>query len=171
MSAGGAAAEGLALDLDWVGFERVVAMLADEIGAGGVPDVLVGVLRGGMMPAVMLAHRLGVRTVRGVDIARTLSEAIQAPKLPAPDVRAVAGIGALTGMDVVLVDDVAGSGLTIEAATAAVRERGPSRLRRVVAVVNTVNWKAHMPRAVPGEIFDHVGASCSGWVRLPWEYR
>ncbi|MGH3616087.1 MAG: hypothetical protein ACRDRK_26545 [Pseudonocardia sp.] len=65
----------LALDLDWTELDRLLTVVAEQIRAHGIPDVVVGVLRGGMVPAVVLAHRLGTRAVRGLDVTHTLSDA------------------------------------------------------------------------------------------------
>jgi uncharacterized protein len=123
----------VALDLDWAGFDRILAVVAGQVRAHGLPDAVVGVLRGGMVPAVVLAHRLGVRAVRALEVTRTLSDAPHAPKTPDPVVGEVSGLGALAGLDVLLVDDVAGSGATAGPATELLRSRAPARLRRAVA--------------------------------------
>ncbi len=83
----------------------------------------------------------------------------------------MSGLGELAGLDVLLVDDVAGSGATAEAATAVLRSRGPARIRRAVAVVNTTNWTSEQHDHDPLRYFDHVGTTCPGWVRFPWEAR
>ncbi|WP_327153225.1 hypothetical protein OHU45_02020 [Streptomyces tubercidicus] len=67
-------------------------------------------MRGGVIPAVWLAHRLGIRDVRTVVITRTTSDSIDAAKTTLPGVRNAASLGDLTGLDVLLVDDTAGSG-------------------------------------------------------------
>ena len=162
---------GLALDLDWAALEHLVSAVAAHVLAGGVPDAIVGVLRGGIVPAVLLAHRLGVRTVRDIDIVRTMSEGAHAAKLAVPAVCMDAGLEDLNGRDVVLVDDVAGTGATFEAAIAVLDARSPARLRRAVVVVNTVNWADRAWSTPPGEFFDVVGTTCAGWVRFPWESR
>jgi hypoxanthine phosphoribosyltransferase len=159
---------GLALDLSWAEFDQVLAVLADQIRVQGLPDVVVGVLRGGMVPAVVLAHRLGARAVRGIEITRTVFDSPHAPK-QLPLVGDRAGLGELAGLDVLLVDDVAGSGATAEMATAVLHSAGPARIRRVVVVVNTANWDRPTPDEDPFRFFDHVGTACSGWVRFPWE--
>ena len=161
-------AQALALDLGWAEFDRILTVTAGHVRKQGVPDVVVGVLRGGMVPAVVLAHRLGVRAVRGIAISRTLSDAPFAPKRP-PLVGDLGGLADLVGLDVLVVDDVAGSGATAQMATAAVQAAGPARVRSVAVVVNTANWDRPPPDDDPFRFFDHVGTACSGWVRFPWE--
>lgn len=156
------------LDLSWAELDRVLWGVADEVSAGGVPDVVVGVLRGGMVPAVVLAHRLGVRDVRGFEVSRTLSNVPLAETNP-PLVATLAGLDGLAGLDVVLIDVVAASGATAEAATTVVLSAEPARLRRVVTVLKSASWDRPSPDDDPFRYFDYVGIACDSWVRLPWE--
>jgi hypoxanthine phosphoribosyltransferase len=135
----------------------------------GVPDLVVGILRGGMVPAVMLAHRLGVRSVRGVEVTHTTLEGLNALKTPHPVITNPTSLGAVTGADVLLFDDVAGSGDTADTA-AALLSGSAGRVRRAVVVVNIVNWHAANACA-PHDVHDYIGTTCAGWVRSPWEAR
>ncbi|ANY07779.1 phosphoribosyltransferase [Pseudonocardia sp. HH130630-07] len=155
----------VALELDWAALHASVGTLAGRIRSDGTPDVVVGVLRGGAIPAVMLAHQLGVRSVRTVEITRTTSDLPHTAKIP-PAVRDAAALGPLAGLDVLLVDDVVGSGATADMAEQIVRARGPARVRLAVAVINVDNWNRPDD---PLHHFDYVGTTCAGWVRFPWE--
>ena len=158
----------IALDLCWVGLEGILVGLVERIYADGVPQLVVGILRGGMIPAVMLAHRLGVRSVRGVEIAHTLTEDTNSAKTSAPEVTNPGSLGQISG-DVLVVDDVAGSGATADLA-AGMLGAHVGRVRRAVVVVNTINW-AGANTAAPHEVHDYIGTTCAGWVRFPWEVR
>jgi hypoxanthine phosphoribosyltransferase len=161
----------IALDLTWAELDRHVGVLAQQIRQDGVPHVIVGILRGGMIPAVSLAHQLGVRDVRGVEVTRTLSEVPNGEKTPQPRVINPASLGTIdSGADVLLVDDVAGSGDTAAAAANLLSDLGTARLRRAVLVVNTVNWTIRNAVA-PHHVQDYIGTTCTGWVRFPWEAR
>src|SRR5207249_3541915 len=72
------------LALDWPTFTRLATGLAADIARDGPPQVLVGVLRGGMVPTVMLAHALGLRAVRAVEVTHTTTDDIDAAKTEAP---------------------------------------------------------------------------------------
>lgn len=159
----------IALDLDWSHLDRLIGLLAEHVREDGVPDVMVGILRGGMVPGVMLAHRLGVRSVRGVEVIHTTIDGPNGPKTPHPVITNPDSLGAFAGADVLLVDDVAGSGATADTA-ASLLSGAAGRVRRAVVVVNLVNWHAAHARA-PREVYDYIGTTCAGWVRFPWEVR
>ncbi|MEU8781362.1 phosphoribosyltransferase family protein [Streptomyces sp. NPDC048637] len=72
-------------------------------------QAVVGTMRGGVLPAVWLAHRLGIRDVRTVEVTHTTDDGINAAKTRLPAARNPASLGDLTGLDVLLVDDIAGS--------------------------------------------------------------
>lgn len=152
--------------LGWPQITDTVAHLAGRIRADGVPEVVVGVLRGGLIPAVLLAHHLGIRTVRAVEVVHTLSDHIDAAKTARPAVGNPASLGELTGRDVLLVDDIAGSGDTIGHTVEVVRAAGPARIRTAVCVVNAANWR-RVQR--PEQALTYLGATVEGWVIFPWE--
>ncbi len=159
----------VALVLGWPELEQVVTELADHIEGGGAPTVIVGVLRGGMVPAVMLAHRVGVRQVRGVGAVRTLTEGPRAGKTP-PVLVEPNGLGDLQGEDVLVVEDVIGTGHTLAAVRDHIAVQKPATLRTAALVVNTVNWAAaHPDNRDPRQHHDLIGVTCTGWVRFPWE--
>lgn len=161
----------IALDLTWTDLDRHLAVLADRIRTDGVPHVIVGILRGGMIPAVALAHQLGVRNVRGIEVTRTLTDAPNGAKAQHPQIANPASVGALdAGADVLLVDDVIGSGDTVNTAANLLSSAGAVRVRRAVVVVNTVNWCTSNTVA-PQQVQDYIGTTCTGWVRFPWEVR
>lgn len=161
----------IALDLSWAELDHHVAVLAEQIRQDGIPQVIVGILRGGMIPAVALAHRLGARDVRGIEVTRTLTDGPNGAKAPVPRITNPASLGTVDAdADVLLVDDVAGSGDTIATVANLLSSAGAARVRRTVVVVNTVNWSTSNT-APPQQVQDYIGTTCTGWVRFPWEVR
>lgn len=147
--------------LSWDDISSACTRLAEEVAGGSAPDVVVGIARGGLVPAVMIAHLLGLRDLRNVSLTRTAGDEINAPKRPV----AACGsdsLGDLRGRSVLLIDDVAGSGETIEAAAALVSSLSPARLRTAVCVVNDSNWRG-------GQLPDHIAIRSRRWVIFPWE--
>ncbi len=148
--------------LSWQQFHELGRKLAARAAADGVPDVIVGVVRGGMMPAVLIAHQLGVRTVRAFDATHTVDDSVNAAKLAAPAVRDVDSLG----LDVLNVDDVVGSGMTAQVCAEHVGEAGAARVRTAVLVVNEANWNAATP---PWRALSYIGHTTQQWVIFPWE--
>lgn len=159
------AAETIALDLDWSTLAGLTTTLAAAVANDGRPEVIVGVLRGGAVPAVLAAHQLGLRAVRSVEITHTTLDGPNAAKTSRPQLANPASLGEVAGLDVLVVDDVAGSGDTLAAARALVQDAGAIRVRTAVCVLNELNWTTDQ------RLPSYVGTRCRGWVRFPWESR
>jgi hypoxanthine phosphoribosyltransferase len=110
---------------------------------------------------------LDVRLVRAADVTHTLAEGVNAAKTAGPVISNADSLGDLSASDVLIVDDVAGSGETIAATRELVAKAGAGRIRTAVCVVNDLNWPA--AGSSPEEALTYVGAHCRGWVIFPWE--
>ncbi|MEV7227230.1 phosphoribosyltransferase family protein [Polymorphospora sp. NPDC051019] len=158
----------MATVLTWSGITDIVTDIARRVSADGMPNVVIGVLRGGMVPAILLAHAMGVRTVRAIEVLHTVADGVDAAKSNRPQVSNQASLGTLTGLDVVVVDDIAGSGDTIAATVELVAGAGAGRIRSAMCVVNAANWRHPLP---PEQALTYIGATVEGWVIFPWEKR
>jgi uncharacterized protein len=152
--------------LPWQDLAATIAEIAAKVRADGSPDVVVGILRGGMVPATVFAHALAVRTVRAVEVLHTISDTLNAAKTEVPQVSNPASLGDLAGRDVLIVDDIVGSGGTMACSTQLVSQAGASRVRTAVCIVNAANWQG--PQS-PEETLTYIGATVEGWVIFPWE--
>jgi hypoxanthine phosphoribosyltransferase len=152
----------------WQKLTRFVAEIGSSVTADGIPEVLVGVLRGGMIPAVQLAHLLGVRTVRALEVTHTQADCVNSPKTPRAAVANEGSLGYVFGQDVLIIDDIAGSGLTMKACRDLVWGAQPARVRTAALTVNAVNWHLSNDDA-PRQELDYVGHIYGGWVIFPWE--
>ncbi|MGA5442393.1 phosphoribosyltransferase [Streptomyces griseoincarnatus] len=152
--------------LTWSGVEAIVNELAVRANVDGMPETVVGIMRGGMIPAVMIAHQLGIRDVRTVEVTHTATDGVNAAKTSAPAYKNPASLGDLAARDVLLVDDIAGSGATLERTRRMVEALGVRRLRTAVLTVNLANWAAS---EAPKERIDYVGEQTDTWVIFPWE--
>ncbi|MQS17608.1 purine phosphoribosyltransferase [Streptomyces kaniharaensis] len=152
--------------LTWADIGSAVQVLAERVTTGGPPQAVVGIMRGGMVPAVWLAHRLKIRDVRSIEVVRTTGDIINADKNPLPDVHNPASLGDLRGLDVLLVDDIAGSGVTLAHTADMLRDLGTARLRTAVLAVNRANWEQD---AHPADAIDHIAALYDTWIVFPWE--
>ncbi len=121
-----------------------------------------------MIPAVLIAHALGSRSVRAIEVTHTTADGVKAPKTSQPQIRDRHTLGELTELDVLVVNDIAGTGDTMAATVALVRQAGASRVRTLACVVNERNWyRARTDK--PDEALTYIGTVVEGWVIFPWE--
>jgi uncharacterized protein len=104
----------------WAELDRLVGMLADRLAGRGF-DVLLAITRGGMVPAGMLAYRLGLRDILVAAVEYYDDHGRPGPhptffQFPADPL--------LRGKRVLVVDEVWDSGTTIHAVTERVRQAG-----------------------------------------------
>lgn len=163
------AGDSAAVILDWGQVTDITGRLARAAAADAVPGAVVGILRGGMIPAVSIAHVLGVRQVCALDVTCTTSDTVNAAKTARPVIRNPQSLGDLSGLDVLLVDDIAGTGQTMRAARDLVAAAGASRVRTAACTVNTLNWQRRHAGEDPAAAFTYIGTRCQGWVTFPWE--
>jgi uncharacterized protein len=162
------AAEPPAAVLGWAEITAITDQLARAVGAGARLDVVVGILRGGMIPAIRLAHVLGLRDVRALEVTHTAADGVNAAKTPRPVIRNPSSLGDLTGLDVLLIDDAAGTGDTITASRGLLQAAGAGSVRAAACVLNEISWRRSGGRD-PGSALTFVGAVYQGWVVFPWE--
>lgn len=152
--------------LSWFAVEAQARCLAEAASEDRAPDCVVGVLRGGAIPAVLVAHLLRVRDLRTVEVTHTLHDGIDAPKSPQVRVGNPSTLGDLTGLDVLIVDDVAGTGHTVRATAALASHAGAARVRTAVCVSNQANLDPDLSRS---EVPTYTALTTRGWVVFPWE--
>lgn len=155
------------LRLSWQEIHQITVVLSKKIQADNNPDLIVTILRGGVIPGVMLSHHLGVRDLLTLDIRRTLTDDVCSSKQP-PTIGLHTSLDSVTNRHVLLVDDVVGTGDTITAALNLLTAAKPLTVRSAVCVVNLANWYQHHHRK-PCTSISYVGQSVQDWVIFPWE--
>ncbi len=153
--------------LSWDRLHVLMAILVRRIQADGPPEIIVGLQRGGLVPAVMLSHQFGGQTVLSLPIRRTVSDSVYASKHP-PLTAPQNLFQQVAGRDMVIVDDVVGSGATIRAALHLLRGYEPARIRCATCFVNRAEWNP-VNEQEPGSVIAYVGKELFGWVVFPWE--
>jgi len=149
----------VALDKDvvtWDALETMVHELADRVG--NEYDVLLSITRGGLVPAGMLAYRLGIRNILVAAVEYYDSEGHPGPK---PTFLQFPADPQLRGQRVLIVDEVWDSGTTIHAVTERVRQAGG----RPTTVV--LHYKP-THSVVPGEPDFHA-VTTDRWVVYPFK--
>ena len=141
------------MSMSWYEVEKAVTALATTLEREFMPDIIVGIARGGLIPAVRLSHLLGDRLLRmihmkfykGVDLRRERPEIL-------------ADVGELPPK-VLIVDDVADTGATLELALERVKERGAREVK-----IATLACKPRS-RVKP----DYYVFETDKWIVFPWE--
>lgn len=98
----------IALAIDWAKLGILTESIASDIRASRwLPDYLVGISRGGLVPAVLLSHKLGIKMYT-LDVSlRDLADELSESNLWMPE-------DAANGKNILIVDDINDSGETIK---------------------------------------------------------
>ncbi len=141
------------LALSWDEVERAVKTLANSIKRDFDPDIIVGVARGGLIPAVRLSHMLGDKPLHIIHIKyyKGVNARRKKPEL-------LADVGRLGGK-VLVVDDVADTGASLEFVVEHVKRKGAKEVK-----IATIAWK---PRSRLKPSFS--AFETDKWVVFPWE--
>ena len=146
------------LRITWDDIVAAVGEVARAIERSGFkPDMIVGILRGGVVPARLLADELGVEDIGIMEIKLYTSVGARRPQ---PYLRQPLILPA-TGRRVLVVDDVSDTGLTLQHALEAIRLYNPSEVRSATLYVKP--WTKLMP--------DYYARVVEEWIVFPWEYR
>ncbi|MCW4007286.1 MAG: phosphoribosyltransferase [Candidatus Bathyarchaeota archaeon] len=148
-------------EFEVVTWERAYDMLlrqAEKIRQSNFkPEVIVGIAKGGWIPARVLSDLLEISVLATVQvefyvgIAKSRAEPVLKQKVAAM----------LTGKKVLLVDDVADTGKSLQFARAHVLQRGAAEVR--IATLYKKPESAVKP--------DYYEAETSRWVVFPWEVK
>jgi uncharacterized protein len=140
----------------WDALEAMVAELARRVGSDY--DVLLAITRGGLVPAGMLAYRLGLRNILVAAVEYYDDEGRPGPK---PTFFQFPADPLLRGQRVLVVDEVWDSGTTIHAVVERVRQAGGTP---TTAVLHYKPTRSTVP-SVP----DHHVVTTDRWVVYPFK--
>ncbi|HTT16332.1 MAG TPA: phosphoribosyltransferase [Thermoplasmata archaeon] len=145
----------------WDEVERWADAVAAKVRAGAErPEAIVGLTRGGWVPARLLGDRLGVHRLLAVrvqhwgvtasrDGVARLTEPLSAP---------------VAGARVLVVDDITDTGESLELAREHVRQAGPASVE-TAAFVHIAHAKF-----VPTYFGEELARDAWVWVVFPWNY-
>jgi len=144
------------LSISWADNAKLCEGLASTISSSGFrPDMIVGISRGGLVPARILSDILGVRelfTIR-VSFYTGVGKTATAPKIVQPLVER------LEGKRVLLVDDVSDTGKSLIVAKEHLENMGAREVK-----VATLHFKPHS-KFRP----DFFVSKTDAWLVYPWE--
>lgn len=142
--------------IDWIDIENAINIIVSRIEEDRWrPSVIIGVLRGGVIPARLLADRLGIEEMAVIEIKLYKSIGIARDK---PYIRHPLLLPVLD-RDVLIVDDISDSGLTLQTAATHVSLYNPRSLRTATLFVKP--WTKIVP--------DYYAFVTDKWVVFPWE--
>lgn len=145
--------------LTWDGFgEATRALSRDIVASGFAPEVVVAIARGGLLPAGAIAYGLGVKNCGAINVEfyTGIGTMLDDPELLPPEL----DMSYLDGRRVLLVDDVADSGRTLDLAVRLLTEQG-AEVRS--AVIYTKPTTIVRP--------DFSFHSTDLWIDFPWSFR
>ena len=142
--------------VSWEEVQNDASLLAEKIRSSGfIPEVLIGIASGGLVPLALLAKEFRhakVATIVAKSYQGTTQKEIEVGGLPALD---------LSNKKVLLVDEIADHGTTLMKVTEALKETYEiGELRSAVLVMNTAHC-AHRP--------DFAVRETEEWLQFPWE--
>ncbi|WP_261165014.1 phosphoribosyltransferase [Microbacterium sp. Marseille-Q6965] len=142
--------------LTWQGFGDATRELSRRIVADGfLPEVVVAIARGGLLPAGALAYGLGVKNCGAINMEfyTGIGTVRDAPEVLPPEL----DMDYLDGRRVLLVDDVADSGRTLRMAVDLLAEKG--------AVVRSATIYTKPSTIIQP---DYAWRDTDLWIDFPW---
>ena len=142
--------------LTWDDFGRGVRELAQQVvDSGFVPDLVVAIARGGLLPGGAIAYALGTKAVGtlNVEFYSGVDERLPDPVVLPP----LLDTAALAGMTALVVDDVADTGETLA-------------LSRQIIAEHTTETRTAVLYAKPRSIIepDYVWRRTDKWITFCW---
>lgn len=148
----------------WQEIAKLIKKLSLDIKKDFKPEIIIAIQRGGFIPAVHLSHLLSVRDIRPLYIQRTKDESAMAKKIK-PIVKYINLLKDIQGKNVLIVDDVVGSGATLKIVKKIIAAQKPKDVKSAIILVNDDNLDK--TRAKP--VINYVGKRIRAWAIFPWE--
>lgn len=142
--------------VSWRKLHLILGELALRVLSDGFkPDIIYAVVKGGLIPARILADFLSVETIGfiGVSFYKRIGEHTAKPELTLPPTVNV------RGQDVLIVDDVVESGRTLQLVIEELSRYGAGKIRSLALYVKP--WRTYTP--------DYYYESTTNWLVFPWE--
>nr|WP_240471020.1 phosphoribosyltransferase [Schaalia suimastitidis] len=152
--------------LTWQGFGEATRALAHSIvNSGWMPELIVAIARGGLLPAGALSYAMGVKAIgtMNVEFYTGIEQTLDEPLLLPP----LMDTSALSGQRVLVVDDVADSGKTLAMVMDLIGREG---LSLDGATTVPVDARCAVLYQKPHSIFvpDYVWKGTDRWINFPW---
>ncbi|MFW6187963.1 MAG: phosphoribosyltransferase [Actinomycetota bacterium] len=142
--------------LTWEGFGEATQGLARSVvDSGFLPDIIIAVARGGLLPAGALSYAMGVKLSDAINVEfyTDVHETLPDPVLLAP----MLDTESIAGRRLLVVDDVADSGRTLALVLELLRGFGAEARSAVIYA---------KPRSVVAP--DYMWKATDEWIVFPW---
>lgn len=148
------------LTFTWQDIERDMVELGKQVAASGfAPDMLLGITRGGLVPLGLMARELDNR-----NIASITAQSYAGTDRGELSITNAPGIG-LAGKKVLLVDELADSGITLDKVKSFIQEKyQPLEVRTAVGYV-----KKGVCEIYPDFFVAEIPDDKNYWIYFPWE--
>jgi hypoxanthine phosphoribosyltransferase len=155
------------INFSWSSVDELSRKVAQAVGAAEYSvDVVLGIARGGLTPAVHISHLLQVRSFRTAIVESTTTDSAYAPRLEAPRIASEVTEDVLRDRNVLVVDDAVSTGATVQAVLDYIVAFRPAQVRVAVLAQDTAVSDKDLARA--NDIIDFVGTRVYGWAIFPW---
>lgn len=141
--------------VSWNNIQEVLNVLARRIAESYIPNVIISIAKGGLIPARILADLLNVDEMGFIEVKFYKGIGIRGER---PFVRSIA-LPQLRDKNVLVVDDVADSGRTIQLVVDTISVYAPKSLKSSVLYVKP--WSTYIP--------DYYYSITDEWIVFPWE--
>jgi hypothetical protein len=149
------------INLSWDKVEELVDNIVEKVRASGKKfDVIIGINRGGLIPSVMLSHKLGVKhgvmTITHYDGQKLLDEVKKDLYI------SMVGLIKPTH-NILVVDDIADSGLCLKEAVVSLKKVDPDARNISTATLFDKPKSVVRPTYVGENVTNDI------WINFPWE--
>lgn len=141
--------------LHWSKVDEAIWTLTDYVRKDYNVDMIVGIARGGLIPAVRMSHIMDNILMRVMDVKfyTDIEEHTEMPEITVPLTESV------EGKNVLIVDDVADTGKTLKVVRDYILDKGAREVR--IAVI------AKKPQSIIDP--DYYIFQTGKWIIFPWE--
>lgn len=149
--------------------DKLHRIAADKVRqANYEPELVVGVLRCGVVSAVHIAYILGVRRVGAIYARTTPTDDVLVEKSIPPEINIDFPKEEITGKRILLIDTVMASGITVSMCLSELLLCKPLEIRTLIIIdwPNSPYTGKCLRRPVP----DYIAETVDKWPDFPWEH-
>lgn len=155
------------INYDWRDIEQICRTITQKmVREKFSPEVILAIQRGGLIPSVIISHLTSCRQIETISLKRTLNDEVNALKTT-PILEKKLEKEKFCGRKVLLIDDIVGSGTTLQFLLKNLRQTNPLEIKTAILLLNKKNFIN--PVCQKTLTIDYLGEQVRGWVVFPWE--